>query len=290
MPRLLVEKKSMKAPKPLNDKYPGQIALFAEPVVETPSPAPPSVSTKPIHRVPDIGAEQIEQLNELIMAQYDMALYERRIFVKMLEMLPETIQEPLPGATGLVALFVPIEVDAREIIADSDLKGESAFEELKKATKNLIRHVCHIAEADGLLQVGLMSSAKYLKGKGKISISVDPRLHPYLLKVRQHFSLDTLRALIKFRSYYSQCFYEWFDQSKASGRTTPISISLVALRKMLGIGEKEYERYYDLKRFVIGQAQKELKGTEFEFQFKEKRAGRTVIGFEYYLPWTRFAT
>ncbi len=52
---------------------------------------------------------------------------------------------------------------------------------------------------------------------------------------------------------------------------------------MLRIEEQEYERYYALKRFVIGQAQKELKGTPFEFTFKEKRQGRKVIGLQFHL-------
>jgi plasmid replication initiation protein len=180
-----------------------------------------------------------------------------------------------------VALFEPLIIDAREIIADSNLKGESAFSELQKATMSMIQHVCRIAEKDGLLQTGLISSAKYLTGKGQIRIHIDPALHPYLLRVKKHFSGEQLQSLIKFKSYYSQCFYEWF--SKSAKREKVIYISLYALRTMLRIEEQEYERYYDLKRFVIGQAGKELKGTPFEFTFKEKRSGRKVIGLQFYL-------
>jgi plasmid replication initiation protein len=224
----------------------------------------------------NIGAEQIEELHDLIMAQYNMSLYERRIFIKVLELLPESIMQPVG-----VALFEPLIIDAREIIADSNLKGESAFSELQKATMSMIQHVCRIAEKDGLLQTGLISSAKYLTGKGQIRIHIDPALHPYLLRVKKHFSGEQLQSLIKFKSYYSQCFYEWF--SKSAKREKVIYISLYALRTMLRIEEQEYERYYDLKRFVIGQAGKELKGTPFEFTFKEKRSGRKVIGLQFYL-------
>ncbi len=79
------------------------------------------------------------------MAQYDMSLYERRIFLKTVELLPETVTH----REGL-AVFEPVFIDARQIIADSNLKGDSAITELQKATKSLIRHVCHIAEKDGL--------------------------------------------------------------------------------------------------------------------------------------------
>ncbi|MDO1451309.1 replication initiation protein [Rhodocytophaga aerolata] len=249
-----------------------QIPLFnAEPVAA-------KVDKSPVAHVPaqNIGAEKIEELHDLIMAQYNMSLYERRIFIKVLELLPETIVHP-----DGIALFEPLILDAREIIADSNLKGESAFMELQKATMSMIQHVCRIAEKDGLLQTGLISSAKYLTGKGQIRIHIDPALHPYLIRVKKHFSGEQLQTLIKFKSYYSQCFYEWFSKSAQS--TKIVYISLYALRTMLRIGETEYERYYDLKRFVIGQAQKELKGTQYEFSFKEKRTGRKVIGLQFQL-------
>lgn len=148
----------------------------------------------------NIGAEKIEELHDLIMAQYNMSLYERRIFIKVLELLPETIMHP-----DGIALFEPLILDAREIITDSNLKGESAFMELQKATMSMIQHVCRIAEKDGLLQTGLISSAKYLTGKGQIRIHIDPALHPYLIRVKKHFSGEQLQTLIKFKSYYSQC-------------------------------------------------------------------------------------
>ncbi|MDO1451604.1 replication initiation protein [Rhodocytophaga aerolata] len=255
------------------------------PLFDTPMPHTTAVKAGPVKPIREgranvpaqnIGAEQIEELNDVIMAQYNMSLYERRIFIKVLELLPESITHPAG-----VALFEPLIIDAREIIADSNLKGESAFSELQKATMSMIQHVCRIAEKDGLLQTGLISSAKYLTGKGQIRIHIDPALHPYLLRVKKHFSGEQLQSLIKFKSYYSQCFYEWFSKSAKSEKI--IYISLYALRTMLRIEEQEYERYYDLKRFVIGQAGKELKGTPFEFTFKEKRSGRKVIGLQFYL-------
>ncbi len=96
-----------------------------------------------------VAAEEIEQLHDLIMAQYEMSLYERRIFIKTIELLPDSVIDPQG-----IAVFEPIYIDAREIISDSNLKGKSAFLELQKATKSLIRHVCHIAEQDGFATDG----------------------------------------------------------------------------------------------------------------------------------------
>lgn len=225
-----------------------------------------------------VAAEEIEQLHDLIMAQYEMSLYERRIFIKTIELLPDSVIDPQG-----IAVFEPIYIDAREIISDSNLKGKSAFLELQKATKSLIRHVCHIAEQDGLLQTGLMSSAKYLKGKGVVRIHIDPVLHPYLKKIKGQFTAGQLKALVKFKSYYSQCLYELFSKAnKPHGEL--LYLPLDTLRNILRVGEQEYERYFDFKRFVLHQAQKELDSTPYAFTFGEKKAGKKVMGILFYFP------
>jgi hypothetical protein len=244
-----------------------QIPLFPNLVEQDPVNASPADGP--------IAAEVIEELHDLIMAQYDMTLYERRIFLKVMELLPPGFSPPSSPDT-----LEPLLIDARELINDSKLKGESAFLELQKATLNLIRHVCRIVEQDGLLQVGLMSSVKYLKGKGCIRVRIDPSLYPYLFKIRSHFTRNQLKDLIKFRSYYTQCFYELFQKASRNGQ---LYMPLAGLRNILRIGEEEYERYYDFKRFVVYQAQKELKSTEFDFIFKEKRLGKKVTGIQFHL-------
>lgn len=221
-----------------------------------------------------ISAESIEQLNSIIMAQYEMSIYERRIFIRMIEETPTDLVE----INGFKVLD-EIVIDAKDIISNSGLKGESAYTELKKATANLIKHVCKVSENDGLLQVGLLSSAKYLKGKGLIKLKFDTNLHPYLVKLKEQFDTFHLEKLIHFKSYYSQCLYELFKKvTKVNGSYT---ISLELLRSILRIEEKEYERYYDLKRFVIQQAQKELNGHDVAFVFKERKQGKKVVAIQF---------
>ncbi|AFK05681.1 initiator RepB protein (plasmid) [Emticicia oligotrophica DSM 17448] len=221
-----------------------------------------------------ISSETIEHLNEIIMAQYEMSLYERRIFIKVIEQIPTDLIE-ING----VKVLDEIIIDAREIITSNGLKGESAYMELQKATSNLIKHVCKISEKDGLLQVALLSSAKYLKGKGLIKLKFDSNLHPYLVKLKNQFNTFHLEKLIHFKSFYSQCLYELFKKVPKVNGTYTASIDF--LRSILRIGETEYARYYDFKRYVIQQAQKELLGHEVAFHFKEKKQGKKVIAIQF---------
>ncbi|MBO9640010.1 MAG: replication initiation protein [Siphonobacter aquaeclarae] len=224
-----------------------------------------------------IPAESIEQLHDLIMAQYAMNQYERRIFLKVIEALPEALDE-IDGT----AVFPALEIDAKDIIVGSELKGNSAYQELQKATLSLIRHVCRIAEADGLLQVGLLSSARYVKGKGIIQVRFDPLLYPYLQHLRREFLLFRLEKLVSFKSYYSQCLYELFKKvSKPMGL---YSITLEQLRTVLRLEPTEYERYFDFKRFVLQQAQKELAPHDVSFFFREIKERQKVVGLVFQFP------
>ncbi|MFY7909998.1 MAG: replication initiation protein [Emticicia sp.] len=222
----------------------------------------------------EISADVIEQLNDLIMAQYEMSLFERRIFIAIIEQISNNLLE-----VGGMKVVPEIILDARQIIAASGLKGESAFVELQKATINLIKHVCRITETDGFLQVSLLSSAKYMKGKGQIKLRIDANLHQYLLKLKNQFSIYSLEKLILFKSYYSQCLYELFRKLPKQNGT--IMISIEQLRKILRIGESEYERYFDFKRYIIQQAQKELAIHDTSFDFKEKKQGKKVIALQF---------
>ncbi len=106
-------------------------------------------------------------------------------------------------------------------------------------------------------------------------------LLPYLQKVKQQLR-DLLPELVKFKSYYSQCLYELFD--KATKPEGQLYVTLATLRKLLRIGEHEYERYFDLKRFVLQQAQKELAPTPYTFTFGEKKIGKKVVGIQFFFP------
>lgn len=235
-----------------------------------------TLQTTPTSNLPTykISTDVIEQLNDIIMAQYDMSLYERRIFIKIIELIPNELAE-FNGQK----IMDEISLDAREIIETNGLKGESAYTELKKATASLIKHVCKIAETDGLLQVSLLSSAKYLKGQGKIVLKLDSNLHPYLLKLKNQFSSFQLEKLINFKSYYSQCIYELLKKVYQPNGT--FSISVEQLRNILKIETTEYKRYYDLKRYVIQQAQKELSFYDVSFHFNERKQGKKVIAIQF---------
>ncbi len=203
----------------------------------------------------------IVQSNKLINGRYDMTLLEKRIFLKMVSMIN-------PGDTE----FKPLLIDARELIHDLDLKGESLYSEFKKATKKLMQHVCEIKEPDGLLQISLASSVKYYEGQGFVEISFDQKLKPYLLELQNNFTVFGLGEALSLKSLYSLRMYELLKQFIYTG----IKIATIEdLKRCLNI-VNQYNNYADFKRYVIISAQKELKDTDMAFEFTEIKIGKKV--------------
>ncbi len=249
------------------DMHTGQIQLFND-------TAPAVSPSKPVE---EINSTQIKHFNDLIIAQHEMNLYERRIFIKLLENLPQAFTVEQSSAIAIESIWI----DAREIIEGSGLLGQSAFSELKKATAELIKHICKIEDERRFLQISLLSSAEYHKGQGKIEVRIDPKLLPYLRKLKADFDAHQLSELMQFQSRYSQCLYELLKRE--SKYRTIIYIDLPHFRHLLGI-ETIYERYNDVKRKVIQQAQKDLLPyPDVSFTFKEKKIRGKVMGLFFYL-------
>ncbi|MDJ1506306.1 replication initiation protein [Xanthocytophaga agilis] len=226
--------------------------------------------------IDDIDSEEIKQFNNLVIAQHDMNLYERRIFISVLKNLPEINAED-PIQKDSFSVWVNI----HQLIGESELAGQSAFSELKKATQLLIKHICKIDMGNRVLQIALLSSAEYYKREGKIELRFDVKLLPYLLRIKNEFEPQYLSELMQFQSRYSQCFYELFKRESRKGSV--VYIELVRLRTLLGI-EEIYERYNDLKRKVIYQAQKDLVHyADVAFRFEEKKVKGKVEGIYFYL-------
>ncbi len=209
----------------------------------------------------------IKQSNFLINARYETTLLERRIYLKMLSMVE-------PDDTD----FKDMTIDVVDLIEELGLQGLSAYAELKNATKKLMKCICEIKNDKQLTQVALISSAVYQNGKGSIVLHFDPALKPYILHIKSYFTLFDLEEAFGIKSNHSLRMYELLKQYSSTGIRV---ISLKDLRFSLNISEEQYPNYFDFKKRIILQAQKDLEKTPMAFKFKELKSGKKVISFEF---------
>jgi len=210
--------------------------------------------------------------NKLIEARYKLTLNEQRLILLMVSMIKPEDED-----------FKNIRIRIQDLKEFLDLQRKDLYEEIPEITRKLISRVVEIRDLKEkrLLQISWLSSAEYNFGEGVIELSFDPKLKPYLLKLKEAFTIYNLQSVLKLRSSYSIRFYELLKQYEKIGNR---KFKLEDLRNVLGIGKNEYKLYGDFKRRVILPAQKELKEkTDIYFEFEEIKNKRKVVELVFHI-------
>ena len=208
------------------------------------------------------------QSNTLIHARYEMTALQKKVLLMLISKIQNDDSD-----------FKPYRIHAREFLEAADLKSTQIYAKLRQATEGLLSKVFHIQKPTGLLQITILSSAEYFEGKGLMELCFDPKLKPYLLQLKEQFTMMPLREVLSLRSIYAIRIYEMMQQFKSTGFFVT---GVDDLKYKLGIEDK-YKSYNLFKKNVIYQAQKELETTDMAFNFKEIKKGKKVERLEFRL-------
>ncbi len=201
------------------------------------------------------------QSNALIHARYEMTALQKKVLLMLISKI-----QPDDGD------FKTYRIRAKDFLEAADLKSTQIYSKLKVATEGLLSKVFYIKKPTGVLQITILSSAEYFEGRGLMELCFDPKLKPYLLQLKEQFTIMPLKQVLSLRSVYSIRIYEMLQQFKSTG----FFITKVDdLKYKLGLEDK-YKSYNLFKKNVILQAQKELSKTDMAFTFKEIKEGRKV--------------
>ena len=208
------------------------------------------------------------QSNTLIHARYEMTSLQKKILLMLISKIqPDDID------------FKPYRIRAKDFQETAELKSTQIYGKLKKATEGLLSKVFFIKKPKGVLQITILSSAEYFEGRGLMELCFDPKLRPYLLQLKQQFTIMPLRQVLNLRSVYAIRIYEMLQQFKSTGFFVT---KVDDLKYKLNL-ENKYRSYNLFKRNVILQAQKELNNTDMAFTFKEIKEGRKIARIEFRL-------
>lgn len=208
--------------------------------------------------------------NVLIEARYRLSLQETRVIYWLLTQIR-------PEDENLKANKMEIIEFAKMIGVEAD----NQYSKLRSVTKSLMRRVMEIysQEEDKTIQVSWLSSAEYQHKKGYVSLEFSPKLKPYLLQLKSHFTKIEFADFLELRSVYSVRIFEILLQYESIGKR---KILIDDLRLYCGIEKKEYSLYADLKRYVIERAKTEINAkTEYEIDYTEIKEYRKVIAIEW---------
>ncbi len=205
----------------------------------------------------------VTQSNELVEARYNLPLGEQRLVLTMISRIQPDDED-----------FKPYRISVAEFADFLGIAKDSAYQECKKITANLLTRVLHIREEGRLLQIGWMSSAEYIDGSGMVNLTFDPLLKPYLLQLKSNFTSSKLNMMLSFKSQYTMRIYALLKQYE---KLKVREIELELLRDMLGLRKDLHVEYRDFKRHVLEAAKKELlEKSDLYFEYTEIKYGRRV--------------
>ncbi len=205
-----------------------------------------------------MARKMLIQHNSLITARYEMSAAEKNITYMLLDQLEE--DDP----TDKVYY---ISIKEMEELTGRELK----YGQLKSSTEKLISRVYNIPEGNDLLQVGMMSSARYVKGSGRIAIRIDPEVRPYLFNLKSNFTQIAFYVVMTLKSKYAKRIYEMLSQFR---NQKAMYISVEELRTRLGLTDK-YASWAKFTDKVLSVAEQELKEHgDLYFTYTAKKEGR----------------
>ena len=205
----------------------------------------------------------IRKSNFLIEASYKLTLVEQRIVMILASMIRQEDDE-----------FKKYQLNIKEFAGLLELKNKDEYSHVQTVTKKLLTRAFTIKQPGSLLQIGWLSSAKYLDGQGVVELCFDPQLKPYLLQLKDRFTSYRLKNVIQLKSSFSIRIYELLKQYEKLGERT---FFVDTLREYLGLEDSQYKLYGDFKRKIILVAQLELaEKTDLNFEFEEIKILRRV--------------
>lgn len=138
-------------------------------------------------------------------------------------------------------------------------------------------------EPKGFLEAVWFSAIRYRPSKGRVEFFISEPLKPYLIQVKSAFTTYYLRQVTNLQSIHSIRMYPLLRQyltikDVENGKTIGFRIIAIGeLKEVLGIGEAQYTKFADFKRYVLQKCQNELEEkTDLIFDFEPIKQGRKI--------------
>ena len=216
----------------------------------------------------------VKKSNYLNQASYKLSVVEQ----KMLALLVAQIKKDTVD-------FKPYSLNIKDFCNLIGIEN-SNYTYIVSVAKSLLDrdvHFWYINEKGKEVEVNTkwLSSCVHVEGSGTVEMNFDNILKPFLLQLKNRFTLYRLENIIQLSSVFSIRIYELLKQYENAGI---VKFSLEDLRKYIGIDDNQYKMYADFKRRVLVLAQNEIKQKcDIFFDFEEIKVGRSIGKLLFYI-------
>ena len=212
----------------------------------------------------------VVQHNKIIEARYHLSVGEQRLIKVLVSMISPDDED-----------FKDYRLHVADVAQLLGITHGDFYRAFKETAAQLIGSVLYIRNNDGFLMLSWLAQAEYKQGEGYVDIAFAPKLKPYLLQLKEHFTKYELGNIARLRKSYAIRIYELCKQYERLGKRR---FEVDELRATLGIEKDEYKSMLNFKRRAILPAQKEVnEKTDVHLDIEEEKHGRKILAFVFYI-------
>ncbi|MBO7745781.1 MULTISPECIES: replication initiation protein [Paenibacillus] len=208
----------------------------------------------------------VNQSREIINAQQDLDLTERRLIFSLVSLVQPDDEE-----------FKTYTVSIKDLANLIGVEGKSFYERVERAIDQLQSKQLKLSHENTRQKITWVQSATYKDGEGRVTIKLSEDLAPFFRNLKRAYTKFRLKNVLKLKSEYNWRLYELLKEREFRKERI---FKVKELRHLLNIPDDKYKMLKHLRE-LIDRAKVELEEkTDISFTYDiHKRVGRSVESF-----------
>lgn len=162
--------------------------------------------------------------------------------------------------------------------------------EYVESVKRLRKITFEIEDQESVLIDGVLSNARFIKGKGTVRVKISSDMKPYLLQLTNNYTEHQLYSILRLNSKHAKKLYLYFCNHRPKSGIVRSVIDFQTIedfKKTLGFinpetGEELHKKWNHFKERVVDVAKEEInKRSNLKVAYNIKKWGREV----YWIEW-----
>lgn len=181
----------------------------------------------------------------------------------------------------------------KDILNTLQLSDTKKYTYLNQVLKNMVSQgiEIEIEEENGVKDISFYAVTTYInyksKGNPDVILEFNPKLLPYLIDLKEHFTQYKLREIIHLNSKYAVILYKWCMMNYQQGTYNPKfynpKITMKDLR-ILTNTKKEYLQFTNFEKKVLKIAEREINSkTQLRVSYDKIKDGRNIAWIQFHL-------
>jgi len=218
---------------------------------------------------------QVRQHNAITNARYEMSACEMDIVFALLSKLSS---KDRAGTTYLIRVHELETLTGRQW----------QHKQLLDSTHQLNSRIYYIEDKKKILQLSLLASAEYLKGRGIIELEISEKIRPYLIDLKNNFTSYYLHSALSLTSKFAKRIYQIASQWKDVGHTKTYALDefkyMLNLKDPTGQEPEQYVAVANLQRDVLKVAVTQInEHTDLNISYELLKTGRSYDRIKFYV-------